>query len=108
MAYVRISFMRPQRGQEGRVHELLKELIGYYEQQPGYMSGYLLEHRDGSNRYGRIGIWASEEDAEHAAQREHDLALRAELNRAIIPESHEELSFEGTPSALRAQSPGAA
>ena len=77
------------------MYRILLELTADFARQPGYLAGYLLAHSDGSNRYGRIGVWESEEHAEHAAQAEHDLALRSELNRLIIPESHEELSFEG-------------
>jgi quinol monooxygenase YgiN len=100
MPYVRISIMRPQRGHAERVHEILQELTADYARQPGCVLSYVLEHRDGSGRYGRIGVWESEAHAEHAAQAEHDLALRSELNGLIIPDSHEELSFEGLTSDI--------
>jgi hypothetical protein len=53
---------------------------------------------DGSGRIGRIGIWEQEDDAERAAQSQHDLALRSELNIVIEEDSHEEYSFNGVPA----------
>jgi len=98
MAYVRISLMLPKRGQEDEVNSLLDRLIHYYEEQPGYLSGYRLTDIDGSGRVGRLGVWSSDEAAEHAAQSDHDLALRSQLNFAVQEDSHEEYSFEGIPA----------
>ncbi len=58
MAYVRISLMLPKRGQEDEVNSLLDRLIHYYEEQPGYISGYRLTDIDGSGRVGRLGVWS--------------------------------------------------
>ncbi|MBM4414678.1 MAG: hypothetical protein FJ035_00055 [Chloroflexi bacterium] len=99
MSYVRISFVRPLHGREDAVRSSIDKLVEYYGGQPGHLSGYRLEHVDGSLRFGRIGIWRSEEDANKAAQSEHDLALRSELNGLVEQGSHEEFSFEGTSSA---------
>jgi hypothetical protein len=97
MPYVRISTMRARAGEEARVRDLLDSLIGYYAKQPGYIAGYRLESADGS--IGRIGIWQREEDAEHAAQTDHDLALRSQLNMSVV--EHEEHAYDGVeaPSA---------
>ncbi len=43
----------------------------------------------------------SDEAAEHAAQSDHDLALRSQLNFAVQEDSHEEYSFEGIPATPR-------
>lgn len=101
MAYVRISLMQPKPGQAARVHELLDQLIEFYEAQPGYITGYRLEPHDGSGRVGRIGVWDNDASAEHAATNDHDMALRSELNMVVEAGSHQELSFEGTPSPKR-------
>lgn len=101
MPYVRVSMMRPQPGHDEQVRKTLAELVAFYEQQPGYLNGYLLEHQDGSQRFGRIGVWSSKEAAERAARLDHDLALRASLNEAVLSDSHEEYAFEGTPSSAR-------
>jgi quinol monooxygenase YgiN len=98
MAYVRVSIMQPKPGQEARARELIAQLVAYYEQQPGYVRGYRLDHLDSSGRLGRIGVWVSEQDANHAAQTPHDLALRSELNLVVAEGGHQEYSFEGTES----------
>ena len=46
-----------------------------------------MQHVDGSNRLGRIGIWATDADAERAALTDHDMALRAALNAVIDEQS---------------------
>ena len=93
MPYVRISMMHPRRGEEARVHELMDRLVAYYTEQPGYISGYRLEPIDPEGYLGRIGIWETDKDAEHAAQTEFDLALRSQLNAAV--DEHREYSFMG-------------
>lgn len=98
MAYVRVSIVQAKPGQEARARDLIAQLVAYYEQQPGYVRGYQLQHLDASDRLGRIGVWVSEQDAAHAAQTPHDLALRSELNLVIAEGSHQEYSFEGTES----------
>ena len=95
MPYVRISLMQPKPGQADRVNELLDQLIDFYEDQPGYVTGYRLTPHDGSGRLGRIGVWEDDKSAEHAATADHDLALRSELNMVVESGSHQELSFEG-------------
>lgn len=99
MPFIRISIVRPKRGQEERARELIDSLVDYYARQPGHVAGYRLEHNDGSSRFGRIGIWEREEDAERAAVTDHDLALRAELNRIVEDETHQEYSFVATGAA---------
>ena len=93
MPYVRISLMHPRPTEEARVHELMDRLVAYYAEQPGYISGYRLEPTDPEGYLGRIGVWATEQDAEHAAQTEFDLALRSQLNAAV--DEHREYSFTG-------------
>ena len=95
MSYIRISAMKPKPDQAARVDEILDELVTIYSRQPGFIAGYRLRPHDGSVRVGRIGIWETEEAAEHAATQPHGFALRSELNRIIEPGSHEEYSFTG-------------
>jgi heme-degrading monooxygenase HmoA len=99
MPYVRISHMRPRPGQEKRVGEILDELSRFYTDCQGYVLGYRLQphEHDTTKRMGRVGVWESEDAAVDAAQNQHALALRSELLRLIDEDSHEELSFDGTP-----------
>ena len=102
MPYVRIAQMISRPGREAEVEEILKKLSQYYVQQRGYVAGYhLTPHSDaGMTRHGRVGIWESEIAAQTAAQTEHSLALRAQLLRVIDEDTHQELSFQGTPDPV--------
>ena len=93
MPYVRISMMRARTGEETRVHDLIDRLVAYYAQQPGFVTGYRLEPTEPDGFIGRIGVWERVEDADRAAQTEHDLALRSQLNMSV--EEHREYSFVG-------------
>lgn len=85
--------MRARSGEEARVRDLLDRLVAYYRQQPGYMAGYRLEPTEAGGYVGRMGIWQRVEDAERAAQTEHDLALRSQLNMSVV--EHTEYTFQG-------------
>ncbi len=91
--FVRISMMTPQPQQMERAKDLLRELERYHHGQPGYVNGYTLENRDAAE-LGRISMWESEEHANASAQTEHGLALRAQLTRVVVAESHREAQFE--------------
>lgn len=95
MSYIRLSLMQPRRGQEETVRHLLDGLVVFHESQPGYLTGYRVEHKDGSDRVGRLAIWEQETDAGRAARTDRDMALRSQLNAAIAEGSHEELALEG-------------
>ncbi len=99
MPYVRITQLTPRSGQEARVDEVLRKLSQFYPTQPGFIAGYHFQpHTAGTaTRMGRVGVWESEAQAQAAAQTEHALALRADLLRLVVEETHEELSFNGTP-----------
>lgn len=102
--FVRVSHMHPKEGQEARLTELLKQLSAFYREQSGYQGGYILGPYEGAEpedrRWGRVGLWESSHAAEHAAQQEHSMALRAELTRVVEEDSHFEYSFEGTPDNM--------
>ena len=102
--FIRISYMHPKDGQEARLKELLQKLSTFYREQSGYQGGYILNPYDkapvGERRWGRVGLWDSEDAAEHAAQAEHSMALRSELTRVVEEDSHYEFTFEGTPDNL--------
>lgn len=85
--------MRARAGAEAEVRRLIDALVSYYSQQPGYIAGYRLEPTDPDGTFGRIGIWERQEDAEHAAQTDHDLALRSQLNMSVL--DHEEHAYNG-------------
>jgi hypothetical protein len=95
MSYIRISLMKPRKGQEEEVRRLIDDLVMFQETLPGYQVGYRVEHTPGDDRVGRLAIWAHESDADRAALNDHDMAIRSQLNQLIEPESHEEQTMYG-------------
>jgi quinol monooxygenase YgiN len=82
MSYVRLSIARPRRGQEKRLHEIQAEIARWTRTQPGCKESYLLHPHDDSGEIARMTIYESEEAAEKAAQQDHLMSLRSELNLA--------------------------
>ena len=99
--FVRVSHMQPKEGQEDRLLDVLKRLSAFYVEQPGYLGGYVLSPYPGATgdarRFGRVGTWETQDQAEDAAQHAHGMALRSELTRIVEEESHYEYSYSGEP-----------
>lgn len=99
--FIRVSHMVAKAGQEARLGEVLRKLSAFYHEQAGYETGYILspypEAGEAAHRHGRVGVWASQQAAEDAAQAQHAMALRAELSRIVEEDSHYEYSFSGEP-----------
>lgn len=93
MPYVRLSLLKPLRGEEQRLDNLQLDLLRFLSGQPGFIDGYVLRSNDGSGEVGRLGVWESEAFADQAANSEHVLALRSEINR-LVTDSHSERSFQ--------------
>ena len=64
MKVLRSTLIHPKNGATGALHELLDELDGYLAKQPGFVESYELET---TGSLGRVSIWESREDADHAA-----------------------------------------
>jgi hypothetical protein len=94
--YVRLSFANPKEGQEENVSELTDDLIQFHSTQPGFVRGYKLLSRDPKDPQGgiaRLTVWATEEDADRAANAQHVLAVRSELLQIIEEGSNVARSF---------------
>jgi len=75
--------------------KIVDELIKYMSNQPGYITGWRMTAQDGTGLLGRITVWNSEADADRAAQTDHVLSLRSQLNPLVEDGSHEEHALEG-------------
>lgn len=95
MSYIRLSLMTPRPGQEDVVRQLLDDMVLFHEGQPGYLTGYRIEHSNDARRVGRLAVWEHERDASRVALTEHDIALRARLNEAIDEGTHTEETLYG-------------
>lgn len=79
MLYLRFSLLAPFQEHEVEVRDLERELLAFLSQQPGFVDGFLLTATDGSMEMGRVTVWRSEADADHAATLDHVLAVRSRL-----------------------------
>lgn len=93
MPYVRISIARPRAGQEKRLAELQQAIADYIARQPGCERSYVLRPHDDSGEIARVTIWDDESQAEAAANSDHMLSLRSELNLAVADGGHTERAF---------------
>lgn len=101
MRIARQSIVRPLSGQSTRVERLLDELDATYAKLPGYILGFRYRAEDNRTQLGRVAVWRSQDDANHAAMNTHIQALRAQIN-TLVEEGHSErvLEIEGTPQNL--------
>jgi quinol monooxygenase YgiN len=96
MPYIRVSIMKPKAGGEVEVRRILDDLTAYFARQPGYLGGYRIDAHDGTGFLGRITTWTDDAAADRAAQTDHVLAIRSQLNPVVEDGSHEEHAFQGT------------
>ena len=88
MKVIRTTIVTPSQGHESQVADLLKELGDYLSTQPGFIEGY--EVRD-EERLGRISVWASKEQADHAATQVRTIAIRARVHALTQHQRQERL-----------------
>ena len=98
--YVRLSLMKPKPGEEKLVAGLMDNLLEFFADQPGFERGYALLEGDLRGRVGRITLWESEGQADHAANTQHVLTVRAEIMQRIEEDSHIERSYTALDPAL--------
>jgi hypothetical protein len=91
---VRLSLMKPKPGEEQRVLDLHEKLLEWLPSQHGFVRGYVIRGGDPQGRLGHIDVWRTGEDAKNAAQSQHVLSLRSELNLIVERESHAEHAYE--------------
>jgi len=92
VSYVRLSIMKPRRGDEARVNELLAKLNEASRGHPGFEQGLVLRPHDDSGEIARIAIYRDEASAEAVANTDRVLALRSELHLDVEP-GHIERAF---------------
>jgi quinol monooxygenase YgiN len=90
--YVRLSIVKPLRGQEAHLEELMKKLAALSRGQEGCIECFLLRPHDDSGEIARIAVYSDEHAAENAANSDSFLALRSEVHLAAEP-GHVERAF---------------
>ena len=92
MPYIRMSIVKPRRGEEARVEELLRRINEEAAKNPGCRETFLLRPHDESGDLARMAVYGDEASAESAANSQTVLALRSELHLLIEP-GHLERAF---------------
>mgnify|MGYP001612014556 CR=1 FL=1 len=101
MPIARQSVVHPLPDSASRVEALLDQLEAHYATFPGYILGFRYRPAGNPGEIGRIAVWHSHQDANHASQNEHVVALRARINALIHGEHIERvLEIEGMPQKL--------
>ncbi len=93
MTYIRLSIVRPRRGEEKRVEELIRKLAEALAGTEGCLESYVLRPDDESGELARIAIYENEGVAEKAANSQHIMALRSELHLSAEPQQVERAFF---------------
>lgn len=88
MKVIRTTLVTPLKGAEDDVVKILDEIGEHMAKQPGFIEAYTFEE-DG--KIGRLGMWESREDADHAANQLHTMALRSKMNGLTLPVREERL-----------------
>lgn len=92
MPYIRVSVVRPRKGEEQRTEDLVRRIAKLAGEAEGALESYILRPHDDSGEIARITIYESEEAAEHAAVDDTLMALRSELHLLVEP-GHVERAF---------------
>ena len=70
---------------------------------PGYIMGFRFSGHDDENEVGRVALWRTHQDADHAATIDHTIALRSDIHRLIDPGHMETLvEISGNPKNIPA------
>ena len=83
MPYIRISLMKPLAGEQKEVIRINKELLSYFSEMKGYITGYVLRAAGGADDLGRVTVWEDEDDADRAASDQRTFTLRSDLHLKV-------------------------
>lgn len=93
MPYIRISITKPRKGQEAHLEEVMRQLGDAIKAAPGCRDSWVLKPHDNSGEIVRISIYEDEAAAEAAANNDHVMALRSEVQFAAEEKGHVERAF---------------
>ena len=79
MSYIRVSMVAPPPERMADVRRRYEEIVAYVATFPGYISGWVVAPGHGEEQVGRLTIWQSEADANHAATDAHAIALHSQV-----------------------------
>lgn len=85
MTYIRLSIVKPLRGRETEVEQILRRIADLAAKHPGCLESYLLKPHDNSGDLARMAIYENEAAAERAAADDSVMVARADLHLAVEP-----------------------
>jgi hypothetical protein len=95
--------MRTAANKRAEVERLLDELDDHLSTQPGYVMGFRFIGHENKEELGRVALWGTHEEADHAATLDHTMSLRAQIHRLIDPGHLETLvEVAGSPKNIPA------
>ncbi len=92
MKVIRTTIVTPREGAAKEVAQLLAQIGEHLSKQPGFVQSYSFEDKNEEGyKLGRLSVWGRREDADHAANQMHTLALRSKMNHLLVDASEEHL-----------------
>jgi hypothetical protein len=82
MACLRLTLLKPKDGHRDEMQTLLMRLDEKLANTPGLIFSFVTEIE--ADKLGRVALWRSKEDANHAAMRDDVLAVRAKLRSLAL------------------------
>lgn len=83
MTVARVSIMKVLPMNRREVEHLQEALEEFLSKQKGFVMGFSFEGIGDTDTFGRVTMWVSEEDANHAATLDHTVVLRARMHLLI-------------------------
>lgn len=96
MPVIRISLVEPLPGREKEIEALYDELGKYHSTMEGHILGCRVQPVGREYLRGRVSIWRSLEDANHAASQTHTAALRSQIRFAAASDEERLYEVQGT------------
>ena len=95
------ALTRTSANKRAEVELLFDELEEHLSGLPGYIMGFRFSGHEDEDEVGRVALWRTHEDADHAATLDHTIALRSEIHRLIDPGPMETLlEVKGDPKNI--------
>jgi heme-degrading monooxygenase HmoA len=97
MPFIRLTMATPRPERRAEVRRHYEELVAHVAGLPGYLGGWVLESSDDSPEVGRLTMWETEADANHAANDPRALSMHAELHFDVMGQLWDRSFHASTP-----------
>jgi hypothetical protein len=87
MPYVSVAVLQPRQEHRTELEEMQDDLLRCFKTLPGFLDGYLMMTSDVTGRVGRVTVWKTRKDADHAAQEQEVLIAQSKMNLLVEDEA---------------------